>query len=67
MHGLKRDIREEDSFQILYEKFYDENGEFIKTGSILFTQIITYNNELSLYRFGNEKNYDSFCSFKRGR
>ena len=32
---FQRDIREGDTFQILYEKFFDENGEFVKNGNIL--------------------------------
>ncbi len=54
---FQRDIREGDTFQILYEKFFDENGEFVKNGNILFTQMRTHNNDLALYRFGNNKNY----------
>ena len=57
---FQRDIREGDNFQILYEKFFDENGEFVKNGNILFTQMTTYNNDLALYRFGDDKKYGYF-------
>ena len=33
---FQRDIRKGDSFRILYEMFYDEDGKQAKTGSILF-------------------------------
>ena len=36
---FQRDIRKNDSFKILYEKYYDENGEFVKSGSILYAQM----------------------------
>ena len=38
---FQRDIRKNDYFKILYEKYFDENGEFIKSGSILFAHLHT--------------------------
>ena len=36
---FQRDIRKNDTFQILYEIFTDEYGEFYKTGKIIFARI----------------------------
>ena len=36
---FQRDIRKNDYFKIVYEKYFDENGEFIKSGSILYAHM----------------------------
>jgi len=57
---FQRDIRKNDYFKILYEKYFDENGEFIKSGSILFAQMSVNGRDISLYKFGNDKSYGYF-------
>ncbi len=57
---FQRDIRKNDYFKILYEKYFDENGEFIKSGSILYAYMTVNNREISLYKFGDDKNYGYF-------
>ena len=57
---FQRDIRKNDYFKILYEKFFDENGEFIKSGSILYAHMNVNGREISLYKFGNDKDYGYF-------
>ena len=57
---FQRDIRKNDYFKILYEKYYDENGEFIKSGSILYTHMSVNNREITLYKFGDDKSYGYF-------
>ena len=57
---FQRDIRKNDYFKILYEKYFDENGEFIKSGSILFAHMSVNNREITLYKFGDDKNYGYF-------
>ena len=57
---FQRDIRKNDYFKILYEKFFDENGEFIKSGSILYAHMTVNGREISLYKFGNDKEYGYF-------
>ena len=57
---FQRDIRKNDYFKILYEKYFDENGEFIKSGSILFAHMSVNNREVTLYKFGDDKNYGYF-------
>jgi len=57
---FQRDIRKNDYFKILYEKYSDENGEFVKSGSILFAQMSVNNREIILYKFGDDKNYGYF-------
>ena len=57
---FQRDIRKKDYFKILYEKYFDENGEFIKSGSILFAHMSVNGREISLYKFGKDKDYGYF-------
>ena len=57
---FQRDIRKNDYFKIVYEKYFDENGEFIKSGSILFTHMSVNGREITLYKFGNDKSYGYF-------
>ena len=57
---FQRDIRKNDYFRILHEKFFDENGQFVKDGSILYAHMSVNNREISLYKFGDNKSYEYF-------
>ena len=57
---FQRDIRKNDYFKIIYNKYFDENGEFIKSGSILYAHMSVNGREISLYKFGNDKDYGYF-------
>ena len=57
---FQRDIRKNDYFKIIYEKYFDENGKFIKSGSILYAHMSVNGREISLYKFGKEKDYGYF-------
>ncbi len=53
---FQRDIWKNDSFQIIYEEFLDENGVTVETGNIVFANLILQNKDLKLYRHEYEKN-----------
>jgi len=57
---FQRDVRKNDYFKILYEKYFDENGEYIKSGSILYAHMSVNGREISLYKFGDDKGYGYF-------
>ena len=57
---FQRDLRKNDYFKILYEKYYDEDGEFIKSGSILYAHMNVNNREITLYKFGSDENNGYF-------
>tara|TARA_B100001123_G_C15317268_1_gene1026597 strand:+ start:179 stop:1495 length:1317 start_codon:yes stop_codon:yes gene_type:complete len=57
---FQRDIRKNDYFKIVYDKYMDEKGEFIKSGTIHFAQMIVNGREITLYKFGNDKDYGYF-------
>ena len=52
---FQRDIRKQDSFQIMYEIFYDDNNNISKTGKILFANLNLSGQNNELYYFKNEK------------
>tara|TARA_B100001173_G_scaffold210571_1_gene181727 strand:+ start:148 stop:1464 length:1317 start_codon:yes stop_codon:yes gene_type:complete len=58
---FQRDIRKNDSFQILYEVFEDENNKVLETGKIIYANIVIRSQENQLYFFskkGSEGHYD---------
>jgi len=57
---FQRDVRKNDYFKIVYEKFFDENGVFIKSGSILYAHMTVQGREITLYKFGTDKEYGYF-------
>ena len=57
---FQRDIRKEDYFKIVYEKFLDENGEYVKSGPIIYAHMSVNGREITLYKFGSDKDYGYF-------
>jgi len=57
---FQRDIRKNDYFKIVHEKYFDENGEFIKSGPILYAHMSVNGREITLYKFGEDKDYGYF-------
>jgi murein DD-endopeptidase MepM/ murein hydrolase activator NlpD len=56
---FQRDIRKGDWFEILYEKFEDDNGIVQDTGKIIYASMFVNGNEINLYNFddGDELGY----------
>ena len=52
---FQRDIRKNDSYQIIYEIFQDEDGKIFETGKIIFANLILGGQENSLYLFIDKK------------
>ena len=57
---FQRDIRKNDYFRIVYDKYFDENNAFVKSGPIIYAHMSVNNREITLYRFGDDKNYSYF-------
>ena len=57
---FQRDIRKNDYFRIVYDKYFDENNEFVKSGPIIYAHMSVNNREITLYKFGSDKNYSYF-------
>ena len=52
---FQRDIRKGDWFEILYEKFEDDNNIVQDTGKIIYASMFVNGNEINLYSFNDEK------------
>ena len=53
---FQRDIWKDDSFQIIYEEFLNQDGITVETGNIIFANLNLQNKDNNLYRFEYEKN-----------
>ena len=60
---FQRDVWKNDSFQILYETFIDQNGKILETGNIIYSNLILHGNENPLYIFKVKNGYDHFDNF----
>ena len=57
---FQRDIRKNDYFKIIYNKYFDEYGKFVKSGLILYAHMSVNGREITLYKFGDDKSYGYF-------
>ncbi len=57
---FQRDIRKGDWFEILYEKFIDDNNKVRDTGKIIYASMFVNGEEINLYNFKTKKNDDYF-------
>tara|TARA_B100001029_G_scaffold177941_1_gene183561 strand:+ start:104 stop:1405 length:1302 start_codon:yes stop_codon:yes gene_type:complete len=53
---FQRDIWKNDTFQIIYEEFKNEDNSIVETGNIIYANLNTQNTDLQLYKFEYEKN-----------
>jgi len=52
---FQRDIRRGDIFQIVYDKYVDDDGELQKNGDIIYAYMKNNEREIALYRFVDQK------------
>ena len=57
---FQRDIRKNDYFKIVYDRYLDETGKFIKSGTIRYAFMSVNGREIALYKFGEDKDYGYF-------
>lgn len=48
---FQRDIRQGDSFRVMFEEMVDDNGNFIQGGSVLYAELNTRGRTLPIYRY----------------
>ena len=60
---FQRDIRQGDWFEILYEKFEDDNNKVRDTGKIIYASMFVNGEELNLYNF-KYKNHEDYYDIK---
>ncbi len=61
---FQREIQPGDGFEVLYEAYYDENGERAKTGRILFASLTLSGKPLELYAFTPKSGFEDFFDSK---
>ncbi len=52
---FQRDIQKGDKFLIFYETFYNNEGEFVKNGDIIYCKFITSKREFANYKYTTTK------------
>ena len=57
---FQRDIRKGDWFEILYEKFKDDNGKVRDTGKIIYASMFVNGEEINLYNFKYKNDEDYY-------
>ena len=60
---FQRDIRKGDWFEVLYEKFVDDNNKVRNTGKIIYASMYVNGEEINLYNF-KYKNEEEFYDIK---
>ena len=60
---FQRDIRKGDWFEILYEKFEDDNNKVRDTGKIIYASMFVNGEEINLYNF-KDKNEEEYYNIK---
>ena len=53
---FQRDIWKNDSFQIIYEEFVNDNDKVVDTGEIIFANLKLRDSDLQLYKYEYKKN-----------
>ena len=61
---FQRDIRKGDWFEILYERFQDDNNKTQDTGKIIYASMYVNNNEINLYNFKDSDNDIGYYDIK---
>ena len=61
---FQRDIKPNDMFEVIYESFFDEDGNYIKDGKILYAALKTNNNWNKLYFFPTKSKYPEYFNSK---
>ncbi len=57
---FQRDIRKGDWFEILYEKFEDDNGKVKDTGKIIYASMFVNGEEINLYNFKHDNEFGHY-------
>ena len=57
---FQRDIRKDDEFQVMYERYTNDRNKIVKTGKILYAFLNVNNQKIKLYRFEQKNEYDFY-------
>ena len=57
---FQRDVRSGDEFAVLFEEYYDEDGNWVRSGAMLAAELVLHDRTLQMYRFNGEEGPDYF-------
>ena len=60
---FQRDIWKNDSFQLMYETFLDDDDRIVETGNIIYANLNLQGKDIPLYGFKTKEGYDYFDNF----
>ncbi len=60
---FQRDIWKNDSFQLLYETYEDDNKKILETGNIIFASLNLQGKDFPLYGFKTKEGYEYFDNY----
>lgn len=52
---FQRDIREKDSVEVVFEAYFNEQGEKVKNGDVIYAKITSQGSSSQIYRFDSNK------------
>ncbi len=55
-----RDLRPNDTFRVIYEKLYDQNGNFIRSGEVIAAELVTRGKIRQAFRYKDENGYTQY-------
>ena len=61
---FQREIQKGDSFEVVYEAFYDEDGNLARTGEMLYGRLNLSGDDLQLYRFTPSSGFTDYFNEK---
>lgn len=57
---FQRDIRSGDTFQVMYERVFDDHGKHVHSGNIRFAQLTLSGKRYAIYRYRSEDGIDDY-------
>lgn len=61
---FQRELRKEDRFEVLYESFFDEEGDMVKTGRLIYAKLTLSGNERQIYEFTPKSGFTDYFDSK---
>ncbi|WP_254054944.1 M23 family metallopeptidase [Kiloniella sp. EL199] len=61
---FQREIQKGDSFEVVYEAYYDEDGNLARTGDMLYGKLNLSGDDLQLYRFTPSSGFTDYFNEK---
>jgi len=61
---FQREIRSGDKFEMMYERFLDEEGQVVHNGNLLYARLVIRGKPLKIYRFSPQKGVVDYFNAK---